>query len=177
MTMKAALLALVLAAGCGGGSKPASTTPDTSTTTTPAQPTAPETPAETTPAAPADDASALLAQAALTEQYELGKKVYVDKKCASCHGDHGEGNPKNPAVIGEKAYPEQAPATSKLRKGITFKTAKDVLDFVKAKMPIKQPGTLTDDEAAAVTSWMLSESKVNITAKLDASNAASVNLH
>lgn len=177
MTMKAALLALAIAAGCGGGSKPASTTPDTSTTTattTPAENAAPaETPAETPPAGGAND---VLAQAALTEQYELGKKVYVDKKCASCHGDHGEGNPKNPAVIGENAYPEQAAATSKLRKGITFKTAKDVLDFVKAKMPIKQPGTLTDDEAAAVTSWMLSESKVNITAKLDASNAASVNL-
>ncbi len=79
-------------------------------------------------------------------------------------------------MIGAKDYPEAAPAAAKLRKGIAFKTAKDVMDFVKAKMPIKTPNTLTDEEAAAVTSWMLSESKVNITKKLDATNAASVNL-
>jgi len=118
----------------------------------------------------------LAVQTALTEQYELGKRVYVEKKCASCHGDHGEGNPKNPPVIGEAAYPEQAPAISKLRTGIAFHTAKDVLDFVKAKMPLKSPGTLSDAEAAAVTSWMLSESKVAIDRPLDASNAATFTL-
>lgn len=176
MNMKAALFLIVVAA-CGGKSKPADPVPDTTTSTTE---TAKEVPPDTTtpaeqPAPPVDNSGAL-AQAALAEQYEIGKRVYTDKKCATCHGDNGEGNPKNPPVIGEKAYPEKPIAISKLRKGITFKTAKDVLDFVKAKMPIKSPGTLSDEEAAAVTSWMLSESKVNITAKLDASNAASVNL-
>jgi hypothetical protein len=43
-------------------------------------------------------------------------------------------------------------------------------------MPIKEPGTLSDDEAAAVTAWMLSESKVNLDKKLDADNAASIQL-
>ena len=174
--MKAVLFVIAVAA-CGGKSQPA-TTP---TEPPPATDVAAEAPPSDQPAADAtaaadDPAAAALAQAALTEQYELGKKVYVEKKCASCHGDNGAGNPKNPPVIGPNAFPEQAPAISKLRKGIAFKTAKDVLDFVKAKMPLKQPGTLTDEEAAAVTSWMLSESKVNITAKLDASNAASINL-
>jgi cytochrome c len=171
MKMKAALF-VILVAACGGKSKPAETAPDTTATTTETAPADTAKPDEAPPA----DTSGALAQAALAEQYEVGKKVYVDKKCATCHGDHGEGNPKNPPVIGDKAYPEQPLAMAKLRKGIAFKTAKDVLDFVKAKMPIKSPGTLTDDEAAAVTSWMLSESKVDITAKLDASNAASVNL-
>ena len=101
------------------------------------------------PAPPPDDS--VLAQAALAEQYELGKKLYVEKKCASCHGDAGEGSPKSPPVIGEKAYPEKAAKTAKLRKGVTFETAADVLGFVKAKMPLKTPGSLTDDEAAAVT--------------------------
>jgi cytochrome c len=137
-------------------------------------------PAPPPPGAPppvaAEPQNDLAVQTALTEQYELGKKVYVEKKCASCHGDHGEGNPKNPPVIGDAAYPEQAPAISKLRKGIAFHTAKDVLDFVKAKMPLKEPGTLTDAEAAAATSWMLSESKVAIDKPLDASNAATVKL-
>jgi cytochrome c len=173
MKMKAALFVFAIAA-CGGKSKPATTSTETPAPTTDVAKTTE--PTTTEPAKQEPPANDVLAQAALTEQYELGKKIYTEKKCATCHGDHGEGNPKNPAVIGEKAFPEQPAATAKLRKGIAFKTAKDVLDFVKAKMPMKSPGTLTDDEAAAVTSWMLSESKVNITAKLDASNAAAVKL-
>lgn len=171
-----AVLFVIAVAACGGKSQPATTPAEPPPTDVAAEaPPADQPPAETTTTSD-DPAAAAVAQAALTEQYELGKKVYVEKKCASCHGDNGAGNPKNPPVIGPNAFPEQAPAISKLRKGIAFKTAKDVLDFVKAKMPLKQPGTLSDEEAAAVTSWMLSESKINITAKLDASNAASINL-
>jgi mono/diheme cytochrome c family protein len=178
--MKRTALVLVLLAACGGKQP------------TPAQPTteeAPTAPAETAtateaaattesaqPAEPAKPDDSVLAQAALAEQYAAGKKIYTEKKCATCHGDSGAGNPKNPPVIGEKAFPEAAPKTAKLRKGVAFKTAKDVMDFVKAKMPIKAPNTLTDDEAAAVTAWMLSESKVNIEKKLDASNAAAISL-
>lgn len=175
--MRVLALALALAA-CGGSPTPATTTAQPTTT----QPTEPA-PADTgsaaepgTATAGADGASDVVAQAALAEQYELGKTIYKDKGCASCHGDRGQGNPRNPPVIGEAAYPAQPLATAKLRKGVTFTTAGDVLAFVKAKMPIKQPGSLSDEQAAAVTSWMLSESKVNITAKLDASNAASINL-
>lgn len=166
---KAAVLVLVLAA-CGGKSKPADpvTPPATEVTSS-------EAAASASQPTPPDDGGAL-AQVALAEQYELGKKVYTEKKCDTCHGANGEGNPKNPAVIGANAYPEQPAKTAKLRKGIVFKTAGDVLGFVKKHMPIKEPGTLSDEEAAAVTSWMLSETKVNITQKLDATNAASINL-
>lgn len=172
--MKKMLLVAVLAAACGGKSKPAPTTPEAEKTPTPTDAVART---ETPPPAeskPADDSIAQ--QTALTEQYELGKKVFAEKKCASCHGDHGEGNPKNPPVMGEKSLPEAAPKTAKLRKGVAFKTAADVEAFVKAKMPLKQPGTLSDEEAFAVTGWMLSENKVAIEKKVDASNAASINL-
>ena len=118
----------------------------------------------------------MVAQAALAEQYDTGKRIYLSKQCASCHGDHGEGNPKNPAVIGPEALPRQAPVLARLRKGIVFETAKDVLAFVRTKMPLKAPGTLSDAEALAVTSWMLSESKVDIERPLDATNAASIKL-
>jgi mono/diheme cytochrome c family protein len=164
-SVKHFLWSIILASACGG-SKPAASPPVAN------QPEPPPA-AEAPPASPASEA---LAQAALTEQYELGKKLYGEKKCATCHGDHGEGNPKNPPVIGDAAFPEAAPAAAKLRKGITFKTAADVASFVRTKMPLKAPGTLTDDEAAAVTAWMLSESKVGLTAKLDASNAGSIKL-
>ncbi|MGE0871300.1 MAG: c-type cytochrome [Kofleriaceae bacterium] len=159
--------ALIILTACGGG-RPASVSP-------PAEPiatAAPESP-QSTETSPTSD---LLAQAALTEQYELGKRIYVDKTCASCHGDHGEGNPKNPPVIGSSALPEAAPAAAKVRKGIVFRTAGDVLAFVRTKMPLKEPGTLSDEEAAAVTAWMLSETKVPLTVTLDAANAGAISL-
>ena len=176
--MKRALILVVMAA-CGGGKKAAPAAPaETASAESPAPAGKGEEPArlesETSKAAPVDDS--VVAQAALTEQYDTGKKLYTEKKCNTCHGDDGKGNPKNPPVIGDKAYPETALKTAKLRKGIKFETAKDVLGFVKAKMPIKAPGSLSDDEAAAVTSWMLSESKVQIEKKLSGENAGSVKL-
>lgn len=149
----------ILVLGCGGAPGPAPSSPETAA-----------------PPVAQPPVSAVAAQAALTEQYDVGKALYVSKKCASCHGDHGEGNPKNPAVIGPAALPARAPAGATLRASVTFATAKDVLDFVRAKMPIKEPGTLTDEEAAAVTSWLLSESKVDFAVKLDAATAGSIKL-
>lgn len=158
---------LMLALAACGGTKPSA----------PAEPIAPTEPAaEAAPPPPGPSGNDVLEQAALAEQYDLGKRLYTDKKCASCHEASGAGNPKNPPVIGEGALPASAPKAAKLRKGIAFATAKDVLDFVKSKMPLKAPGTLSDAEAAAITSWMLSESKVNITRPLDAANASSVPL-
>jgi cytochrome c len=182
--MKRTAMILFLLAACGGSKKSEPAKPEAEARTAPeesATPTEGEKPAEKAekPAeAPAESKpdSGALAAAALTEQYELGKKVYAEKGCAKCHGEDGAGNPKNPPVIGEKALPEKAPKTAKLRKGVAFKTAKDVMGFVKAKMPLKSPGTLSDDEAAAVTAWMLSESKVKVDEKLTADNADSVKL-
>jgi cytochrome c len=158
------LLAILFSlVACGGASPSSSTTPSTP------PPAAP-------PAAAPTEGDAVVAQAALAEQYDVGKRIYVSKQCASCHGDHGEGNPKNPAVIGPAALPRQAQASARLRKGVVFETAKDVLAFVRTKMPLKTPGTLSDAEALAVTSWMLSESKVDIERPLDATNAVSIKL-
>lgn len=186
--MKKMLVVALFVAACGGGSKKKPAQPEMANTGSAAETTTETKPAPTGPsdadkkaadeaaAKQKADADAAAAQAALTEQYELGKKVFKDKKCASCHGDDGAGNKKNPPVIGEKALAEQPAKTAKLRKGVTFKTVADVEAFVKAKMPLKAPGTLTDDEAFAVTAWMASESKVAIDKKVDASNAASINL-
>ena len=54
----------------------------------------------------------------------------LDMACNSCHGDTRAGNKKNQPVIGEKAFPEKAAKTAKLRKKVTFKTAADVMNFV-----------------------------------------------
>jgi len=170
MNRLALALALALIPACGG-SKPA---PAPVAPAEPAPPAEPVAPAE--PPAPAGPSAEVLAASALAEQYEVGKQIYTDKKCATCHGDSGAGNPKNPPVIGEKALPAKAPAKAKLRKNVAFTTAKDVVDFVKAKMPIKEPGTLSDDEAHAVVAWLLDSNKIVLDAKLDASNAAAINL-
>jgi len=167
------LFALALAS-CGGKSSPQATSPAALPPSTVAPDASPPPAADPAPAPAATNDVA--AQAALAEQYDKGKTLYVAKKCASCHGDHGEGNPKNPAVIGANALPQAAPKGAKLRKGVAFATAKDVLAFVKAKMPIKSPGTLSDDDAAAIVAWMLSESKVNIDKPLDATNAGAIPL-
>src|SRR5688500_11019968 len=95
--MKRTALIIVLLAACGGGKK-SSTAPDTTDqarTGEPATPTEPATPAEpTTPGTPEPQKpdEGAMAQAALTEQYELGKKVYAEKGCAKCHGDAGAGS-------------------------------------------------------------------------------------
>lgn len=164
------LILIVAIASCGGGSSSKPTTPPPPATPAPAPSPTPAPKTEDKPAA------GIAAQADLAAQYDKGKTLYTDKKCASCHGEHGEGNPKNPPLIGADALPEKARASAKLRKGVEFKTAKDVLDFVHAKMPLKNPGTLADADAAAVTAWILSEGKVNIDRPLDASNAAQVKL-
>ncbi|MDX2094020.1 MAG: cytochrome c [Kofleriaceae bacterium] len=144
---------------------------------TPARPEPVPPPAVSSTEAPAaSPANDVVAQAALAEQYDLGKRLYIEKKCASCHEANGQGNPKNPAVIGDGALPEAAPTSAKLRATVSFRTAGDVLVFVKAKMPLKEPGTLTDDEAAAVTAWMLSESKVAISTPLNAASASAIPL-
>lgn len=177
------ILLVALLTACGG-SKPApapAPAPDPAPTAAadPAPTPTEAAPAESKPAPPPSDD--VLAASALAEQYEAGKGVYTAKKCNTCHEDSGAGNAKNPPVIGEKALPKDAAKTAKLRKGVTFATAADVVGFVKKNMPIVKKGTpkveLTDDEAHAVVAWMLSESKVNLTKKLDASNAASVNVH
>ncbi len=173
------LLAALTAAACGGSKPTPTPTPEPTPEPTPT-PTPTETPVEAAPAEPAKPDDSVLAASALAEQYEVGKGVYTAKKCNTCHEDSGAGNAKSPAVIGEKALSKDPPKTAKLRKGVTFATAADVVGFVKASMPIVKKGTpkveLTDDEAYAVVAWMLDANKVALTKKLDASNAATVTL-
>jgi len=164
---KLLLVGVFLAAACGGKAKPAPAAPPEPAPVVKSEPAPPEPPK-------ANEAD--LAAAALAEQYGVGKEVYV-KACASCHGDAGEGNPKNPPLVGDKALPEKATfAKAKLRKKVAFKTAKDVFDFIKAKMPIDKPGTLSDDEYLAVEAWFLNENKVALDKKLEVANLEAVKL-
>jgi len=168
-------LALALALALSGcGSKKPSQTPMPSPAEMP-PPAETATPTETAPPAekPGSD---VLAASALAEQYEVGKEVYA-KACASCHGANGEGNAKNPALVGDGALPEKATfPKAKLRKGVAFTTAKDVFDFIKKNMPLDKKGSLSDDEYLAVLAWDLNENKIALDAKLTPANLASIKL-
>ena len=77
--------------------------------------------------------------------YENGKKIFA-AKCASCHGDHGQGMGTFPPLWGKDAkgnwlsYNTGA-GMSKLNKGAAW---------VQSNMPLGQGGTLKDQEAADV---------------------------
>jgi len=149
----ATLFLFLAAAACG-----ASQSSDTTSAAPAAEPAAAPAPAE--PAAPA--ASNQAAQAA-----ERGAKLYGER-CASCHGPAGEGK-KAPAVVGKDALPLDPRAGSK--RGVQFKTALDVFQYVKAKMPGDDPGSLSDEDARAIIAFDLKANGVDLTGK-DLSDAA-----
>ena len=97
-------------------------------------------------------------------QAAAGGTLYADH-CASCHGDRGQGTPGGaPPVVGKDALPLEPPASAKYRKA-TFHTARDVYDFVKANMPAKAPGTLSQDQYLAITAFDLSANGIDLSGK------------
>jgi cytochrome c len=105
-----------------------------------------------------------LAAADAKSQATAGGTLYADH-CASCHGDHGEGIPGGaPSVVGKDALPLDPPASAKYRKA-TFHTARDVYDFVKANMPAKAPGSLSQDQYLAIIAFDLSANGVDLAGK------------
>jgi len=112
--MKFQLACLVLASACGSSSAPK---------------------ASTSPA-PA-------AGLTVTAQIDRGKELYV-AKCASCHGDGGQGTDKGPPVVGKDAFPLEPRAGAK--RDVKFHTAADVFAWATQHMPADAPGTLSTDE-------------------------------
>src|SRR5262249_54851612 len=92
-----------------------------------------------------------------------GQKLY-GKYCAKCHGDAGQGTKKAPPVVGKDALPLDPPTTAKQRR-IQFRTAKDVLDFIAAKMPANKPGSLKPDQYEAILAFDLKANGVDVANK------------
>ncbi len=144
--MRSVTLTFVLAAAaCGASQSSDSTAPAPAE-----QPAASPAPAEPpAPANPAADAAA------------RGATLYGER-CASCHGDAGQGA-KAPALVGKDALPLDPRAGSK--RGVQFKTALDVFQYVKAKMPGDDPGSLSDEDARAIIAFDLKANGVDLTGK------------
>ena len=107
-------------------------------------------------------------------QIEQGKKLYV-AKCASCHGDAGQGTAKGPVVVGKEAFPLDPRA--KAKRNVKFHTAADVFAWASKNMPAKAPGSLTTDEYLAIFAFDLTANGVKLDKPLDGPAAAKIVLH
>ena len=111
-----------------------------------------------------------------TDQVSVGARLYM-QKCASCHGKRGEGTQNAPELAGLDALSLEPPREARLRR-TEFRTAKDVFDFVKRYMPKDRPGSLTDDQVAAIVAFGLRVNDIDVGARhLDARSAATIQLH
>jgi cytochrome c len=95
-----------------------------------------------------------------------GQNLYA-VQCAACHGDQGEGRPGFAALVGGRG--SLASDTPTLTVGSYWPTATTVFDYVWRAMPYDKPGSLTSDEAYALTAWILSANGIiKETQRLDA---------
>ena len=80
-----------------------------------------------------------------------GKAIY-DKHCVACHGPEGAGGSADPLAGAKMAlnseYPEQTI-------GSYWPYATTIFDMTRRSMPMSAPGTLSNDEAYAVTAYLL----------------------
>jgi mono/diheme cytochrome c family protein len=119
-----------------------------------------------------------------------------EAKCANCHGMRGEGVtapaimgsdglPLNPADPSQSTLAANTDANEQqLRQQLNpggmpsrpqFKTAQDVYEFIRAKMPSKQAGTLSSDEYWSVLNYMLVAHGTQVPEKgIDSDNARQV---
>jgi cytochrome c len=82
-----------------------------------------------------------------------GAAVYK-QKCLTCHGPNGTGTPLHRGLI-----PLGNAKPVKLEESLV-PYATTVWDFINRAMPWTQPGTLTPDEAYAVTAYVLYLNKI-----------------
>lgn len=86
-----------------------------------------------------------------------GYGVYM-AKCATCHGDDGQGGGVYPALVGGRGT--LATATPDLTVGSYWPYATTVWDYIHWAMPYPQPGSLTPNQAYAVTAYILYLNKI-----------------
>ncbi len=86
-----------------------------------------------------------------------GRTIYL-AKCASCHGDEGEGRPGYlPLVGGQGSLTSGKP---RFTVGSYWPTATTLFDYLWRAMPYEAPGSLSANEVYALTAWILSANKI-----------------
>jgi S-disulfanyl-L-cysteine oxidoreductase SoxD len=80
-----------------------------------------------------------------------GALVY-EQKCLACHGAKGAGKPADPLVGGIGTLGTKTPVRTV---GSYWPYATTLFDYVRRAMPINNPLSLSDDEAYAVSAYVL----------------------
>jgi mono/diheme cytochrome c family protein len=101
-----------------------------------------------------------LAPGGTTDQVAAGAALFA-ANCAKCHGAAGQGTSKAPPLVGSGALPLDPRPTAKFRK-TQFRTAKDVLDFIRVNMPADNPGSLSEANYEAILAFALKANGVDL---------------
>lgn len=103
-----------------------------------------------------------------------GDAIYA-AKCASCHGDFGEGGGRMPELAGGKGSLAKADPVKTV--GSYWPYAPTLFDYIRRAMPFSKPQSLSDDEVYAVTAFILNlNSIVPKDAVLDAKSLAAIKM-
>ncbi|HXM83224.1 MAG TPA: cytochrome c [Burkholderiales bacterium] len=97
-----------------------------------------------------------------------GEAVYA-AKCQACHGARGVGKPADPLVGGIGSLVSANPVRTV---GSYWPYATTLFDYTRRAMPVTNPQSLTNDEAYAVTAYLLYLN--GIVAQSDEMNAKSL---
>jgi len=103
---------------------------------------------------------------------QQGKPIYA-AKCASCHGDTGQGTPNGAQLIAPVPWKVGQPMSV----GNFAPYAPPIFGYIWAAMPYDQPQTLTPDETYALTAYLLAEHKIiGDTDRMDATTLPKVQM-
>jgi cytochrome c len=81
-----------------------------------------------------------------------GKDVFAEN-CAACHGDKGQGGPKDRLVGGQGTLASDKPIKTV---GSFWPYATTLFDYIRRAMPYQAPGSLSVDDTYAVAAYILS---------------------
>jgi S-disulfanyl-L-cysteine oxidoreductase SoxD len=85
-----------------------------------------------------------------------GAAIYAEK-CALCHGDNGKGGVAA-ALVSDARIDGISASQKTIRNFIGDSTT--IFDFIRRAMPFQAPRSLSDDEAYALTAYILAENKL-----------------
>lgn len=108
--------------------------------------------------------STTAAEAATSEQVALGKTVYA-ASCSACHGENLGGRDPSPALSGRGFSARW-----------TGRAAIDLFNRIRTTMPPTAPATLSDDQYAAIVSYILHANNNPARVTLDRQTMKAVNV-
>jgi cytochrome c len=90
---------------------------------------------------------------------EQGEIIYADR-CASCHGDFGEGSGNYPVLVGGDANDLVTGERPEKTIGSFWPYAPTLFDYIRRAMPFGEAQSLSADETYALTAYLLAMNEV-----------------